>query len=54
MLLKIKGSIIIQDMQENRVEVSNSPSLSQSQTIQISKNKIEPFGKLFATIFGLA
>jgi hypothetical protein len=30
MLLKAKSSIAIQDMQENKVEVSNPPSLSQS------------------------
>jgi hypothetical protein len=47
MLLKAKSSIAIQDMQENKAKVSNSPSLSQSQATQISKKISEPFGKLF-------
>jgi hypothetical protein len=54
MLLKAKSSIAIQDMQENKVEVSNSPSLSQSQATQISKKRSEPLGKLFVIVSGLA
>jgi hypothetical protein len=44
MLLKAKSSIAIQDMQENKAEVSNSPSLSRSEATQISKKRFEPFG----------
>jgi hypothetical protein len=42
MLLKIKGSITIQDMQENRVEVSNSPSFLKVKQFKLQKIKLNP------------